>query len=377
MRTTILRAWGFVAMIGVTFSLWAQANAAPASNKGRIDFSSIESRLTAECASEEFSGVVVVKRPDGQVFRHVCGAAAKGAPITLDTRFKMFSTTKFLTAVTVMRLVEMGKIDLDSSIATYIPEVPPSWRAVTVHQLLHHVSGLPDQTERVLALYKSDYPTALAAVLAEDRAREIGPEATPGTVWKYNNFGYDLLATAAANVMHRPYEAVIDQLVFRPAAMTGATVERPRIIDGKLGSEPEADLAQGYNGTPAKKEPATSFEFVQLGAGSVHAKASDFLALDAALKSGKLLRPATLAQMEADMVPTGPETPPGRGYGLGMMIRGQAPLKYVGHDGGNNGFCTDFERFPDGTVLIAMSNLGYATNIDWIRVAVAEKLAAN
>jgi D-alanyl-D-alanine carboxypeptidase len=365
----------FVTSVLVTFCLVAHASAAP--GKDRIDFSSIESRLTAECASGDYSGVVVVQRPDGQVFRHVCGAAdEKGTPITLDTRFKMFSTTKLLTAITIMRLVEMGKIDLDSSIATYVPAVPPDWRAVTVHQLLHHVSGLPDQTQRVLALYKRDYPTTMKALLAEDLANGVKAETPPGAVWKYNNFGYDLLATAAANVMHTPFETLIDQLVFQPANMTGATVERSRIVDGKLGSEPEADLAQGFNGAPGKKEPATSFEFIQLGAGSVHAKASDFLALDAALKSGKLLRPATLAQMETDMVPTGPETPPGRGYGLGMMIRGQAPLKYVGHDGGNNGFVTDFERFPDGTAMIVMSNLGYA-EITWVRAAVAEKLPAD
>jgi len=340
------------------------------------DFAGVETRLSAECASRDFSGVVVVKRPDGQVFQHVCGSAgAKGAPISLDTRFKMFSTTKLLTAIAVMRLVEMGKIDLDGSITTYVPDAPSGWRAVTIRQLLHHLSGLPDQTERVFAAYKNDYPTTLKTVLAEDRAAGTGPETPPGTVWKYNNFGYDLLATAVANVTHTPFETALDQLVFQPAKMTSAIVERPRLADGKLASEPDPDLAQGFIGSVAKPEPATSFEFVQLGAGSVHARAADFLALDAALKSGKLLRPATLAQMETDMVPTGPETPPGRGYGLGMMIRGKAPLKYVGHDGGNNGFATDFERYPDGSVLIVMSNLGYA-EIDWIRAAVAEALPA-
>jgi CubicO group peptidase (beta-lactamase class C family) len=335
------------------------------------DFSAIEIHLNSDCASGSFAGVVLVHRPDGQLYQHVCGPAdAQGTPITLDTRFKMFSTSKLLTAIAVMRLVERGKIKLDDSIAIYVPGVPRSWRAVTIHQLLHHRSGLPDQTNRVLALYRTDYQSALKAVLAEDRTAGTKPVSAPGNVWKYNNFGYDLLAAAAAHAMHLHFDEVLERLVFQPAQMTHATVEKGRYVDGKLESIADPELAQGFNGSPAKREPATSYEFIQLGAGSVHATAGDFLALDAALKNGKVLKPATLAEMETDISPTDASTPAGRGYGLGMMVRGMAPLKYVGHDGGNNGFISDFERFPDGAALIVLSNVGYA-QVDWIRAAVA------
>lgn len=340
------------------------------------DFQEVESRLSVECASGDFSGIVLVRRADGQIFRHICGKAdLKGTPISLDTRFKIFSTTKLLTAIAVMRLVEMGKIDLDGSITTYIPQAPPSWREVTVHQLLQHRSGLPDQTERVLALYKADYPSAMRAVLAEDQAAGSMPTTAPGTVWKYNNFGYDLLATAAANVMQMPFETVLDRLVLKPAKMHGATVEKGRFIRGKLESQPDSELAQGFNGSAAKLELAHSFEFIQPGAGSVHAKADDFLALDTALKSGKLLRPATLAQIETDLSPFDASTPVGRGYGLGMMTRGKAPLKFIGHDGGTNGFISDFERYPDGTVLVVLSNFGFV-QMEWIRSTVGAALTS-
>ena len=65
-----------------------------------------------------------------------------------------------------------------------------------------------------------------------------------------------------------------------------------------------------------------------------------------------------------------------RGYGLGLMVRGTPPLIYIGHDGGNNGFVSDFERYPDGTMLIVMSNFGFA-QIEWVRAAVAEALNAS
>lgn len=337
-----------------------------------VDFSGVETRLSSECTSGNFSGIVLVKLPDGQVFKHLCGSAATdGTPISLNTRFKIFSTTKLLTAIAVMRLVERGAIDLDGSITTYIPDAPRNWHDVTIRQLLQHRSGLPDQTERILTAYQHDYPAAMKTVLAEDRENGTAPITSPGTLWKYNNFGYDLLATATAGVMHLSFENALERLVFHPAKMSSAIVERGALVNGKPESAPDSDLAQGFNGSAIKREPATSFEFIQLGSGSVHAKVGDFLALDVALKRGKLLRPATLSQMETDVSPFDGSTPAGRGYGLGVMIRGIAPVKYVGHDGGNNGFVSDFERFPDGTVLIVLSNLGFA-DMDWIRGAVGE-----
>ena len=370
MRRIARRLFCGMAMLGLII--------ATSSFAGTTDFSSIERRLDTECSAGSFSGIVLVTRPAAKPYEHVCGSAdlARHVPMTADTRFKLFSTTKTLTAIAVMRLVESGKLKLNAPVIDYIPEAPKEWSGVTIRHLLQHTSGLPDQTERLLAVFKSDHRSAMTAVLAEDRAAGMKPETLPGAVWKYNNFGYELLAAAAANVAHMPFDAALQTLVFTPAGMNTAIVEKPLYVDGKPGSVPDVNLAQGYNGTADKPEPAVSYEFIQLGAGSVHATAQDFVALDAALKAGKLLRPETLRSMASNLRNSGELDRGPRGYGLGLMVRGTPPLIYIGHDGGNNGFVSDFERYPDGTMLIVMSNFGFA-QIEWVRAAVAEALNAS
>ena len=58
-----------------------------------------------------------------------------------DTRFELASITKQFTAAGIMMLVEENKVDLDAPVASYLPDIPDAWKAITVRHLLTHTSG--------------------------------------------------------------------------------------------------------------------------------------------------------------------------------------------------------------------------------------------
>lgn len=64
-------------------------------------------------------------------------------PETPQTNHFIASTTKTFTGIGVMKLVEAGKIALNESIRTYLPDIHPEWAKVTVRQAVSHTSGLP------------------------------------------------------------------------------------------------------------------------------------------------------------------------------------------------------------------------------------------
>ncbi|MFM2085441.1 MAG: hypothetical protein RLZZ237_310, partial [Pseudomonadota bacterium] len=65
-----------------------------------------------------------------------------GVPATNESMFSINSCTKAFTGVAVMQLVEAGKLKLSDPISLYLDDLPPSWRALTIRQLMTHTSGL-------------------------------------------------------------------------------------------------------------------------------------------------------------------------------------------------------------------------------------------
>ena len=71
-----------------------------------------------------------------------------GVPVSAQTIFQSGSVGKQFTSTALMLQVEEGKVGLDDSITKYFTDAPPSWRPITVRNLLTHTSGIPATTLR-------------------------------------------------------------------------------------------------------------------------------------------------------------------------------------------------------------------------------------
>lgn len=342
------------------------------------DFAPLQTHLVAACQAGEFSGVLAVAQRGDVIFQHVCGQAdiVNGKPNTAETRFKIFSTSKYLTAIAILRLCETGEMELDAPLSRYLAQTPASWSGVTLRHLLSHTSGLPDLTEAMLARFNLDHPSAMDGVLSGAPEEQLQPLEAPGENYRYNNFGFELLAHAASAVRDAPFATLLEELVLTPAGMTTASVEAPNLVAGHPVAVQEEGLAIGFNGTPGALSQAENWAFIQLGAGAVRASLADMLALDRALAEGRLLSPESLAEMRANPVVSsdGKAIVAPNGYGLGVVLSSVGGVSMVGHSGGTNGYIADFEQLPEqDAVLIVLTNRGF-TKLKPLRELVGQAL---
>ncbi len=325
--------------------------------------------VSGGCEQGRFSGVVRVRNSGGLSFEVACGEG-----VAAGSLFKIFSTSKQITAAVIMTHVDAGRLGLTDTLGEHVAAAPDAWSGVTVESLLRHRSGLPDLTGALLEQYRNgarDHAAAVTAVLAD--AQTDAEEPPADAAWAYNNFGYELLTLIAESADAGSFEEQVQRLIFDPAGMATARFERVDPGAGELKGANTGDLVPGFNGEPGALEPASSFSFVQRGAGALHMSAADLSAYLRAYRSDVLFAPQTAARMLADPHPISETT----GMGLGWFIRASDAGDFVNHSGGTNGYVSLFGFVPELDLeLVIVSNYGFA-EIGPIRDAIlADALAA-
>jgi CubicO group peptidase (beta-lactamase class C family) len=291
----------------------------------------------------QIQGSVLVARDSTIVYEASGGLAdvAAGVPCAVDTRFQIASVSKQFTAAAVLLLVEEGSVDLDQTIDRWIGGSPPSWRDITVHQLLTHTSGLG---------HWFDYPNLdLTSWVPPDDAlaafQKADPLFAPGTGWHYSSPGYVLLARIVEQTGDEPYRDFLARRVFQPVGLhdtyVGASDGRPR-------------TALGYDGSSSV--PSFELNSLGMGAGDVSATTHDLLRWDQALAAGTFLSDRSRQLMFTPHAPVSAERPGDTyGYGWELGTVGGRPARY--HSGGNSGFRAYNLWFPDEAgYVIVLSN---------------------
>ncbi|MBS1719578.1 MAG: beta-lactamase family protein [Armatimonadetes bacterium] len=265
--------------------------------------------------------------------------------VTPSTVFEIGSVGKLFTASLVMKLVEAGKVKLDESIRTYLPEAPMAWDKVTVRHMLAHTSGIPrDFPNRI------DRQTDITEAELIKTLRDIPLEFAPGEKWSYSNVGYVTLGYMCSKVSGKPRGELLSELLFKPAGMATA-----RIISD---SEIVKNRAAGYFINDGKFlnqpwEPPTSRA---AGSSGVYVSLTDMVKWNAALDEDKVLSSHIKKQMWASgVLKDGSKTD----YGFGWMVPVINGHTYMGHSGGMPGFAASYRRFPDdhlAVIVLANSN---------------------
>ncbi len=138
-------------------------------------------------------------------------------PVTADTLFQTGSISKTFTGTLMMMLVERGKVDLDAPVRKYIKDFKVKEEAVskkvTVRQLLTHMGGWVGD-------YFNDFGDGDDALdkMVKDIARM--PQVQPlGTIWSYNNTGFNVASRIIEIVTRKPYEQAMQEMLFDPLGL--------------------------------------------------------------------------------------------------------------------------------------------------------------
>jgi D-alanyl-D-alanine carboxypeptidase len=270
-----------------------------------------------------------------------------GKPATKDDVFAIASATKPVVAALLLRLAELGKIDLDAPLSSFGLDDDLT-NGATVRQALEMRGGIGDTDPAVLA--KVDADCSHAWTRDEVLAAFPKPVTTAGGRWAYSNPGYKLAGYAAETATGgsladavRTYvldPAGVDRLVFQGE---GAKTPTPWAvpIDGHAGAIAAADYGKG--GALPCLSDAT---FSSAGAGMA-SDASSLARWAWALFAGKIIDERSLATMT--------ETS-GDQYGLGIwQFDDFRPNLAYGHAGNKPGYAPIFVVFPDRQVVIALA----------------------
>ena len=168
----------------------------------------------------------VVVRADTTLDLAVTGLRRQGKPETVELadRFHLGSMGKAITATVVARLVEEGTlawttrpVDVFPALATTIH---PSYRNVTIEQLLRHDAGMPPYdsiaeirgaSTRAGSSSPRDQRRAFSVWLLQQR-----PHVTPGTRPEYSNAGYPIAAAMAEAATGEAWESLVESRLARP-----------------------------------------------------------------------------------------------------------------------------------------------------------------
>ena len=141
--------------------------------------------ITAFIGRRNLAGVSLAVAHDGElVYAQTYGTrdTATGAPVDYSSRFNLASLTKVITATTVMRLAEQGRIDLEARVVDVLAGdlvLPDGYDRrfdeVTVRQLLSHTSGLNPKPPLgpIGAASCAELVSAHAGQAADPRSRQL------------------------------------------------------------------------------------------------------------------------------------------------------------------------------------------------------------
>jgi CubicO group peptidase (beta-lactamase class C family) len=169
----------------------ARSAAADRFPRETVEHEQIDAYILARMRATRIPGLALgVVRGDQTVYLKGYGVAGPdGRPVTPQTPFILGSTSKSITALAVMQLVEAGKIDLDTPVITYLPwfrtDDEGASARITVRNLLHQNSGLPVDVGRAGLAEDDQSDTAL-----EDGARQLAGvqlNHPPGQTYEYAN----------------------------------------------------------------------------------------------------------------------------------------------------------------------------------------------
>ena len=203
-----------------------------------------------------------------------------------DTLFRVGSISKTGIWISLMQLVQAGKIGLDDPINAHLPpdlQVPDQgFKApIRVRDLMTHSAGFDDS---ILQGFATHDPSRLAPLHAFLRAHKLHRVREPGVVSAYSNYGATLASAIVTQVSGQLWEDYAEQHVFRPLGMADATYRQPypTALATRLGlpapmpPATAARLADSFNYADGMLK-AQGFEYLNGGepVGALSASAND------------------------------------------------------------------------------------------------------
>jgi CubicO group peptidase (beta-lactamase class C family) len=330
---------------------------------------------------------IAVSRDKQIIFSKAVGLADVEQNVVMkpDSVQRLASLSKPISATIVMSLVEQGKLALDASIRSYLPELPASYQSVTLRLLLDHQSGVRGFTDAADVAFNTSHFATSREVLKTFMAHPLVFE--PGAKVEYSSLSFTIIGAAAEAVTGLSFQQLAtrffseheitglfldDPLAMVPRRVRGYLVDPSSSITFNTGQVLARDYLAGTTGA------ITNARFYDISnrypAGGFDASPEDLMKFALAVATARLLRSETVRTMwTAQQTQDGAKTVFGLGWGV-SQFRGHL---MVGMNGAEPGSTAFLRYLPDsGTGVVIVCNAEGALGLDSLLNDVLERTTA-
>ena len=267
-----------------------------------------------------------------------------GIPIGPGTVFDIASISKQFGAMAALLLESEGDLDLDADVRGYVPELPDFGAVITARQLIHHTGGIRDWPH-TMALGGIGFTDVISfekilRMLYQQQAINF----EPGSEYAYSNTGYNLLARVIEVQSEMTFREYTESRIFGPLGMTSThfSDDYLEVVPGRAESYTPID-GGGFQRMPN--------QLTALASSSLHTSIDDFIRWMENYETGQVGGEEMLRTMVQRGVLTGGDT---LDYAHGLSVTDYRGLPTFGHGGSWVGYRTNFVRFPEQNLSIAV-----------------------
>lgn len=312
------------------------------------DMERIDDMVYAFMSRNSVPGATLAVAKDGKmVYAKAYGFSDRdtGDRMAINTRVRISSISKTVTAIAIMKLVEEGLIDLDDKIfgsdgllgddyGTQRPYRQYITDLTVKHCLSHHVGGWGNASNDPTGLRNNLDAPALISYIIDN----VSLSAAPGSSYAYSNVGFMILGRVIEAVTQKTYEQYVKEEILNPIGITTMEIGGNTLADQKA-NESRYHQSSAYTANFSRRDAnggwiATASDLVNL-----------FLHADGSPTVPDLLSPASIQTMT---------TPPFayKNYALGIYVNGGNWY----HGGSFSGNRSHFIRTSSGMVAAILVN---------------------
>ncbi|OED40354.1 hypothetical protein AB833_12165 [Chromatiales bacterium (ex Bugula neritina AB1)] len=293
-------------------------------------------------------GVAVMAIRNGEVlFKGGFGLAnlQTGEKVSTATNFDVASVSKQFTAMAIAILAERGELSVDTGIHRFFPDLPDYMKEISVHHLIHHLSGLPDYEDDFEST-NTDKDLISNTDIYNFYKHGSKLEFQPGKRFEYSNGGYILLAMIIELVSGLSYHQFMHENLFKPANMPGTAVYKHQgVIENR---------AISYSRWPFFENNDFNTCNALTGDGRIYTSIDDAVGWIDSLENNRLVNAATTKMIFSAATDNNGDSVD---YGYGWEITDFYKHKLIVHSGGWQGFNSIIANFPKHNLwLVSYAN---------------------
>ncbi|MFC8141857.1 serine hydrolase domain-containing protein [Streptomyces paradoxus] len=358
-RTCLLTAAVLVAGIAVGPSVLPAAASAPAASTAvPSPGPALEAAIAGLPRADATAALVRVGGKEG-TWRGSSGVhdLRTGRPADPAARFRAGSVTKVFTAAVALQLAEEGRLDLDRSARSYLPElIPATYGGVTVRQLLNHTHGIPAPDFPGTTVEES-YANRFQIHDPEDMIRSATSkkrEFAPGERQHYLNIGYTITGLLIERVTHDAYERQVARRVLGPLGLRNTYFpgSGPRIVGPHNHGYQTMRLDDGTTGL---RDVSVWGATDGWAAGDIISTTADLERFTGALFRGRIVRGPLLEEMFTRPEVTDFQTGEPAAYSVGLSMKVLGGREVWGKTGGRWGYNAAIAATRNGSRTLVYS----------------------